>query len=67
MSPKTETTNLWSLAWRLQETLEDQGLDDDVIDAAVTRGLTELIAGDRPAHRRPLGLAWWLKPATAKA
>lgn len=67
-SKHSETTNLWSLAWSLQEKLEGQGLDDDVVDAAVTRGLVALVAGRKPAPKqRPITVTFSAVPTLGKA
>ena len=44
MARKTkQTTSLWSVIESMQQRLEAEGLDRDVVDAAVTRGLEALL------------------------
>lgn len=38
-----QTTSLWSVIENMQKRLEAEGLDRDVVDAAVTRGLEALL------------------------
>jgi hypothetical protein len=59
MSPKAgkdETTSLWAVIEGMQLRLEALGLESEVVDAAVTRGLEALLERDtsppRPVRRR---------------
>jgi hypothetical protein len=63
MTPKRKpkvSTSLWTVVESMQRKLEGEGLDDQVVDVAVTRGLVALLGGhrrrraDRPS--RPLWL-----------
>lgn len=48
MGRKNRVTSLFSLVESMQQRLEAEGLDRDVVDLAVTRGLQTLF---RPARR----------------
>lgn len=70
---RKQFTSLWSVIERMQKRLESEGLDRDVVDAAVALGLETLFAiappvranGEEGAARRlPL---WSLTRASAKA
>ena len=52
--PRTskQTTSLWSVIENMQQRLEAEGLDSDVVDAAVTRGLEALLDIAPPDRRR---------------
>jgi hypothetical protein len=53
--------SLWTLIEAMQRRLEHEGLNQDVVDAAVTRGLVELL--ERPSEPRRVGPL----PSLAKA
>jgi hypothetical protein len=46
--------NLWSIIEAMQRRLEREGLNAEVVDAAVTRGIAEILMG---GGGRSLGLA----------
>jgi hypothetical protein len=46
-----QTTSLWSVIENMQRRLEAEGMDRDVVDVAVTRGL-EALLDIAPATRR---------------
>lgn len=48
MSERKKFTSLWSLIESMQRKLEGEGLDEQVVDAAVTRGLETLLRTHRP-------------------
>jgi hypothetical protein len=50
-----QTTSLWSVIENMQRRLEAEGMDRDVVDAAVTRGLEALLDMAPPLRRRPHG------------
>ncbi len=52
--PRTskQTTSLWSVIENMQQRLEAEGLDSDVVDAAVTRGLEALLDIAPPIRKR---------------
>ena len=64
------TTSLWAVIESMQRRLEDEGLDREVVDAAVACGLEALLELEahaqpqRPARRLP---AWLRQRALAKA
>jgi len=68
-----QTTSLWSVIENMQQRLEAEGLDCDVVDAAVTRGLEALLDLAPPVRRRGEGRAaariplWAHSRAPAKA
>jgi hypothetical protein len=39
--------NLWSIIEAMQRRLEGEGLNAEVVDAAVTRGIAEILMGGR--------------------
>lgn len=43
-------TNLWSIIERLQRRLEGEGLNRDVIDAAVVQAVMRAVSGPTPGH-----------------
>jgi hypothetical protein len=47
-----QTTSLWSVIENMQQRLEAEGLDSDVVDAAVTRGLEALLDIAPPVRKR---------------
>jgi|GEM_PF-3654549 len=47
-----KVTSLWKVVDAMQRQLEREGLDTAMVDAAVTRGLAELLAGPAP-EREP--------------
>lgn len=72
MGRKTRTsTSLWAVIEGMQKRLEAEGLDREVVDAAVARGIEALLAlpePRQPAPRPRPGRAMWLRPrALAKA
>lgn len=48
-----QTTSLWSVIERMQSRLEAEGLDCDVVDAAVATGLQALLDFAPPARTKP--------------
>jgi len=52
-----QTTSLWSVIDKMQRRLEDEGLDRDVVDAAVTTGLQALLDFAPPPRTRSTPLA----------
>lgn len=52
-----ETTSLWSVIESMQQRLEDEGLEEDVVDAAITGRLAALLRR-HCAPRRPLALGF---------
>lgn len=46
-----QTTSLWAVIEEMQRRLESEGLDRDVVDAAVARGLEALLDLSPPARR----------------
>jgi hypothetical protein len=78
MAPRgNRTTSLWSVIESMQRRLEDQGLDRDVVDIAVARGLEALLdmapppARPQRGQRRiaaPRRMPAWMRPGSpAKA
>jgi hypothetical protein len=51
---RKQTTSLWSVIEKMQRRLEDEGLDRDVVDAAVARGIEALLYIAPPVHREAL-------------
>jgi len=51
-APK-QTTTLWSVVEKMQKRLEAEGLDRDVVDAAVARGLEALLDIAPPVRAAP--------------
>jgi hypothetical protein len=49
----SRTTTLWNLIDRLQRRLEGAGIDRDVVDVAVTRGVEAWLEVDKPVRARP--------------
>lgn len=51
--------SLWSVIEAMQRRLEGEGLDHEVVDAAVTRGIEALLRGSRRRReqQQPLFLA----------
>jgi hypothetical protein len=47
-----QSTSLWSVIENMQQRLEAEGLDSDVVDAAVTRGLEALLDIAPPVRER---------------
>jgi hypothetical protein len=65
-----QTTSLWSVIENMQQRLEAEGLDRDVVDAAVTRGLEALLDIAPPLRRRArrgAPMLLWNPRAPAKA
>ena len=60
----SSTTSLWKLIEALQRRLEDAGLDRDVVDLAVTRGVEAWLEIEPPVRALRGG---WLLPAIAKS
>jgi hypothetical protein len=48
-----QTTSLWSVIERMQSRLEAEGLDRDVVDAAVATGLQALLDFAPPTRVQP--------------
>ena len=48
---RSKTTNLWTLVERMQRRLENEGLNSEVVDVAVTRGL-EVLLGREPRSKK---------------
>ena len=48
-----QTTSLWTVIEEMQRRLEAEGLDRDVVDAAVTRGLEALLDLEPPRRIAP--------------
>jgi hypothetical protein len=75
MGRKTKTTiSLWAVIEGMQKRLEAEGLDRDVVDAAVARGIEALLTLPEPRDqgtvmpKRKKNTALWLRPrAMAKA
>jgi hypothetical protein len=72
MARKTKTTiSLWAVIEGMQKRLEAEGLDRDVVDAAVARGIEALLTLPEPREvmpRKKKNRALWLRPrAVAKA
>lgn len=73
MPDKTkQTMSLWSVIEKMQRRLEAEGMDRDVVDAAVTTGLQALLdfappnrtpiqpaTADQPRTRPPVRLTLW--------
>lgn len=58
MYERKKFTSLWAMIESMQRKLEGEGLDEQVVDAAVTRGLETLLQtrpDDREKRTRPLG------------
>jgi hypothetical protein len=71
MTERTRTTSLWKLIEALQRRLEAEGLDREVVDLAVTRGL-EAWLDPRPEglpddDRAGAALPWWRGLAVGRA
>jgi hypothetical protein len=68
---KSKKTSLWKLIEGMQRRLEAAGLDHDVVDVAVTRGLEawfDTVPSLASAHRRHGRFpSWCTPPAIAKA
>ncbi|HTE56852.1 MAG TPA: hypothetical protein VK698_38635 [Kofleriaceae bacterium] len=75
---RKQTTSLWSVIEKMQSRLEAEGMDRDVVDAAVTTGLqalldfappvrtsSERVNGERPGKKLPVRLALWTRAAKA--
>jgi hypothetical protein len=65
MTTRKKTTSLWQLIDRMQRRLEDEGLDHEVVDVAVTRGLEAWLDTVPPldtAHRRHGRFPLWCAP-----
>lgn len=70
-----QTTSLWSVIESMQQRLEAEGLDSDVVDAAVTRGLEALLDIAPPVRKQARSIearparrpALWRPHAPAKA
>lgn len=64
-------TSLWAVIEGMQKRLEAEGLDRDVVDAAVARGIEALLTTPEPREVMPRKKAngvLWLRPrALAKA
>jgi hypothetical protein len=72
MGRKTKTTiSLWAVIEGMQKRLEAEGLDREVVDAAVARGIEALLTLPEPREVMPKkkkNAALWLKPRSlAKA
>lgn len=72
MGRKTKTTiSLWAVIEGMQKRLEAEGLDQEVVDAAVARGIEALLTLPEPREVMPKKKkngALWLRPrAMAKA
>jgi hypothetical protein len=52
-SERKQTTTLWSVIEKMQKRLEAEGLDRDVVDAAVARGLEALLDIAPPVRAAP--------------
>lgn len=59
-----KTTSLWAVVEGMQRRLEAEGLERDVVDAAVTRGLEALLDISPPPPRKPerRAAAPWVRP-----
>ncbi len=73
MGRKTKTSiSLWAVIEGMQKRLEAEGLDRDVVDAAVARGIEALLTLPEPREvvmpRKKKNGVLWLRPrAMAKA
>ena len=59
-----KTTSLWAVVEGMQRRLEAEGLERDVVDAAVTRGLEALLditPPPRPPPQRRAAAAPWIR------
>ena len=54
MSSQSTTTNLFQVVAKLQQSMEDRGLDDEVVDAIIQRGL-EVLLGHPEDGRSTVG------------
>jgi len=61
---RNDSTSLWAVIEGLQKRLEDEGLDTEVVDAAITRGIEALLR-KRPGPES--AFAPWLFAAPAEA
>ena len=64
-NPKKKTISLWAVIEAMQRKLEGEGLDTEVVDLAVTRGLETLLAAPPRAEKRAPLL--WFPFGAAKA
>jgi hypothetical protein len=61
---KARITSLWSLIEGMQKRLEAEGLDHDVVDVAVTRGVEAFLDSPAVESKRRGRFALWLAPPT---
>ena len=62
-----KVTSLWAVIEGMQKRLEAEGLDRDVVDAAVARGIEALLAvpqeREEPRKQKPVQRqSFWLRP-----